>query len=108
MPQNEQETKSSILKRKRERVKWYIIDPRTNQLVGYWDLLTSLALVFTALVTPIEVAFLSAPSGAERLSNGLFWTNRVVDCVFIADSACLLRHERTNNSPRGLPFNARL
>ena len=98
MTASEQETKSSILKRKRERVKWYIIDPRTNQLVGYWDLLTSLALVFTALVTPIEVAFLSAPSGAERLSNGLFWTNRVVDCVFIADSVCL-QHERTYNSP---------
>ena len=88
MPASEQETKTSILKRKRERVKWYIIDPRTNHVVGYWDLLTSLALVFTALVTPVEVGFLTAPSGAARMSNGLFWTNRFVDLIFIFDSAC--------------------
>ena len=86
MAPNEQETKSSILKRKRERIKWYIIDPRTNSVVGYWDLLTSLALVFTALVTPIEVGFLTAPTGAARISNGLFWTNRVVDLIFVSDS----------------------
>ena len=32
-----------------------LIDPRTSRRIGYWDALTSLALVWTALVTPSEV-----------------------------------------------------
>ena len=63
----------------------FIIDPRHNNAIGYWDILTSLALVFTALVTPVEVSFLATPTGAARWTNGLFLVNRVVDCIFIAD-----------------------
>ena len=37
---------------------WLIIDPRTSKRLGFWDAVTSIALVFTAIVTPMEVGFL--------------------------------------------------
>ena len=67
--------------------KW-IIDPRTNRYIGYWDVVTSIALLFTALVTPVEVAFLQPETNFEqKAQNALFWTNRLVDLVFISDMA---------------------
>ncbi len=45
-----------------------------------WDLLTLLCLLFTALVTPVEVAFLTTNL------NALFIINRVVDAVFVVVS----------------------
>ena len=47
--------------------------------MGYWDLTTGLALVFTALVTPYEVAML------ETSFDGLFVVNRLIDLIFYAD-----------------------
>jgi hypothetical protein len=54
-------------------------------LIAYWDLVTTLALIFTALVTPFEVAFLQAPAPSERWSDTLFLCNRTVDVIFILD-----------------------
>ena len=51
---------------------WWIVDPR---LVGWWDAITSLALLFTALVTPFEVSYLPPPESAR---DGLFVINRPV------------------------------
>ena len=31
------------------------IDPRTNSYIAYWDFVTTAALIYTALVTPVEV-----------------------------------------------------
>ena len=36
-----------------------IVDPRKSRLIGPWDLMTSLALIFTTFVTPYEVALLN-------------------------------------------------
>ena len=36
----------------------WIIDPRKSRRLGYWDALTTLCLLFTASVTPYEVALL--------------------------------------------------
>ena len=44
-----------------------------------WDVCTLVALVFTAIVTPVEVAF------CETALNALFVINRGVDLVFVAD-----------------------
>ena len=59
-----------------------LIDPRTSRRIGYWDALTSLALVWTALVTPSEVALLEA---ATKMSDPLFLINRGIDGIFIFD-----------------------
>ena len=70
---------------KRERTPWYLIDPRpgsrANKILSVWDAISVLALLFTALFTPYEVAFLpSAP-----ITDPLFAINRVVDVVFSLD-----------------------
>jgi hypothetical protein len=35
---------------------WFIIDPRHSRTIAWWDMATTLSLVFTALITPYEVA----------------------------------------------------
>ena len=60
----------------------YIIDPRHSKFMRHWDLCTVAALVFTAIVTPVEVSFLTPPSTPW---DGLFLINRLVDLVFIVD-----------------------
>ena len=52
-------------------------------LAQYWDLCTAAALVYTAIVTPYEVAFLAPPSPSEKWSDSIFIINRCVDVIFI-------------------------
>lgn len=47
-----------------------------------WDVVTAVALIYTALVTPFEVGYLPPP---ERADEGLFLLNRLVDVIFIFD-----------------------
>ena len=56
-----------------------IVDPRSSNLLPFWDLVTGLALTFTATATPYEVAYLPV-----RV-DGLFWVNRTVDVIFCID-----------------------
>lgn len=44
-----------------------------------WDAIIILALVYTALVTPVDTVFLKVDL------NFLFWVNRVVDTIFVVD-----------------------
>ena len=72
-----------------QQKKWsWVIDPREVMWIAYWDIVTTTALVFTSTVTPLEVAFLQPLAPDERWTNGLFLTNRLVDCVFIFDMVC--------------------
>ena len=62
------------------------IDPRRSTLMVLWDLLTAIALAFTAVATPYEVGFLSAPaSWSAAITDPLFWLNRFVDVLFTID-----------------------
>ena len=36
-----------------------VIDPRSSKFLPQWDMLTALALLYVALFTPYEVAFVS-------------------------------------------------
>ena len=68
------------------RVPWQrrcVIDPRTSAWIGWWDGIMSLALVFTGIVTPVEVGFMAIPD--ERWVDPLFIINRFVDLVFLFD-----------------------
>lgn len=58
----------------------WLIDPRTSMRVGYWDAVASLALVFTAIVTPFEVALIE-----DDGVTALFVINRLIDLIFIFD-----------------------
>ena len=71
---------------------WWVIDPRKAGWVAAWDLATTLALIFTAVVTPVEVAFIEPPATMEeRLKAPLFLMNRAIDLVFICDIALQFR-----------------
>ena len=59
-----------------------LLDPRQHTFVGLWDGISAVALIFTALVTPYEVAFIPA---ARVGSEPLFIINRVVDGIFLLD-----------------------
>ena len=79
-----------------ERPRW-LIDPRTSKRIGYWDLLTTIALLFTATVTPYEVSLLQAQFDV------LFIVNRVVDTIFLIDIVVqfLLIRERKTSATHG-------
>ncbi len=67
----------------------FTIHPHTKFLQR-WDVLTMVALFFTASVTPFEVGFLKGDSRAVLLQGDighivLFWVNRTVDTYFICD-----------------------
>ena len=70
--------------RMRERLRVsrrFLLDPR-GVFIQYWDLATSIALIFTAFVTPFEVAL-----GLETKLDALFAINQVVNLVFWVDMA---------------------
>ena len=58
----------------------HLLNPTSDWMKSF-DVASTCALVFTAVITPVEVAFLS--EGAP--SSSLFWANRVVDLVFLVD-----------------------
>ena len=68
---------------KMDTAPWYVLRP-DGKLVTRWDALTSLALVFTAIVTPFEVAFLPE---AESPREWLWLANRLIDLIFLMDMA---------------------
>ncbi len=61
---------------------WYLIDPRTSTRLAQWDAAGGIALCYTALVAPFEVAFLEPSSTA---ANPRFVVNRIIDFFFLAD-----------------------
>ena len=71
------------LRKAAHRNRW-LIDPRKSTFIGYWDMITGVALIYTALVTPWEVAFAEPPTTALE---AMFVFNRFIDCIFIVDMA---------------------
>ena len=66
--------------REMQKIGW-VIDPRKNCLLPKWDLTMVSALLFTAIVTPVEVAFLEE---GQYITN-LWVINRLVDLCFMID-----------------------
>jgi len=57
-----------------------IYDPRTSKFLPQWDMVVGVALLFTATITPYEVAFLVFED-----FDALFVFNRMFDVVFMYD-----------------------
>eukprot|EP00931_Biecheleriopsis_adriatica_P107498 TRINITY_DN8183_c0_g1_i5.p1 TRINITY_DN8183_c0_g1~~TRINITY_DN8183_c0_g1_i5.p1 ORF type:complete len:944 (+),score=150.79 TRINITY_DN8183_c0_g1_i5:57-2888(+) len=57
----------------------YVIDPQSNYM-KMWDIIVVLCLIFTALVTPYEIAFLKPGD-----SMAVTVLNRLVDITFVKD-----------------------
>ena len=85
--QEERDTLEAELGVMRARVAT-MYDPRvitpSNKYLAQWDVATSTALVFTAVVTPVEVAFVRA-GDTSFVSSPLALLNRLVDVIFIID-----------------------
>eukprot|EP00316_Scyphosphaera_apsteinii_P019760 CAMPEP_0119301260 /NCGR_PEP_ID=MMETSP1333-20130426/3065_1 /TAXON_ID=418940 /ORGANISM="Scyphosphaera apsteinii, Strain RCC1455" /LENGTH=644 /DNA_ID=CAMNT_0007303285 /DNA_START=106 /DNA_END=2040 /DNA_ORIENTATION=- len=61
---------------------WFLIHPEEQRhFVEFCDVMVSVALIFTATVTPFEVSFLEPATDV----NWLFIVNRLVDLVFLLD-----------------------
>ncbi|KAJ8598336.1 hypothetical protein CTAYLR_002967 [Chrysophaeum taylorii] len=56
----------------------YTIDPQRSRWIQELDVALALALFYTSIVTPVEVAFLTG-------SETLFYLNQVMNLVFVAD-----------------------
>lgn len=61
-----------------EEATW-VLDPR-SQAYGNWENVLMLLLLYTACITPYEVAFCDT-----KVGEPLFWINRVVDLCFAID-----------------------
>ncbi len=55
--------------------------------VQLWDAIAVLALVFTATIVPVDVAFIPPGEGSftSQMDDPIFVCNRVVDAVFALD-----------------------
>ena len=80
---------------------WWLIDPRTSKHIPKWDALMSLAIIFTALVTPFEVSFLPI---ATTASDALFLINRIIDVTFVIDMLVnfVLIYQESENGDSGI------
>ena len=58
-----------------------VVDPRKSVWSSRWDLLMLACLIFTAIVTPVEIAFLAE---GEKITY-LWIVNRVIDLCFFLD-----------------------
>ena len=83
------------------------IDPRSSSFTPWWDLVMSIAILFTALVTPYEVSFLPMATGWQwPAGSGLFLLNRFIDVLFIMDMAVnfVLVYDRGSAGEEGVFF----
>ena len=60
----------------------YTIHP-SGKYMTYWDPITTLSLLFVAIVTPAEIAF--TINEDVDPNTFLFWVNRCIDLVFLKD-----------------------
>ena len=66
----------------RKSATWFLIDPTKSVFLPRWDCIGGIVLIYTAIVTPYEVAFLQ-PS--KTALSGRFILNRVIDTFFTMD-----------------------
>lgn len=63
----------------------YVLHPEKNRFLGWWDGLTTLALIYTAALTPFETSFIPPVIGPAAWKDGWFIANRSLDVIFGCD-----------------------
>ena len=72
--------------RLRDKGKAHVLKPGENRWLAYWDMISAIALLYTATLTPFEVAFLQPAEGAAAAwSEPWFLINRALDVIFSFD-----------------------
>ena len=62
-----------------------VFNPDKNKWLGRWDVLQSLALVYTATLTPFETCFVPPALGTASWTDPWYLMNRVLDLIFFID-----------------------
>ena len=70
---------------KRELWSRWVIIPTKNKHLARWDVVTSLALIWTATITPFETAFIPPVLGPLAFRDFWFLSNRCLDVIFGLD-----------------------
>lgn len=68
-----------------DRDKRYVLRPGRSKGLVMWDAVSTLALIYTAILTPFEAAFVSPALGLASWSDPWFIINRLLDVVFFVD-----------------------
>ena len=71
--------------KQRQRGRNLVLLPEKNRWVGRWDTISTMALLYTATVTPFETAYLSSTIGPEAWGDPWFLVNRALDIIFFVD-----------------------
>jgi len=74
----------AMLSQRDSEARW-VIHPEKNDCIGRWDIITSMALLYTAILTPFEVGFLEGCTGNVCFTDPWFYINRVLDVIFFVD-----------------------
>ena len=78
-----QELRASILQASLQHGHaWFLIDPNKSRWLPWGDVLNCAVLVYIALASPFEIAFLPPPASPLQAR---FVVNRIVDAIFAAD-----------------------
>mmetsp|Transcript_10662 Transcript_10662/g.25294 ORF Transcript_10662/g.25294 Transcript_10662/m.25294 type:complete len:920 (-) Transcript_10662:679-3438(-) len=67
-----------------KRRQWWLQDPQGAPMMA-WDAVLVLTIIYTMLVVPFEVSFLTFTGLAEYFRSPIFWVNRAIDAVYAAD-----------------------
>ncbi len=74
-------------KKKINGLAWYLLHPDSTRIFA-WDIVVTLALVYTATITPAEVAFAEPHDDPSSCATApLYVINRLIDCLFVLDMA---------------------
>ena len=82
--QNQARHLSKVLAAKASRSR-FVMHPEKNRYLGRWDVVTTLALLYTATVTPFETSFIPPTIGPTAWQDPWFIANRFLDCIFGID-----------------------
>ena len=77
-----------------------LIDPRTSKFLSVWDFLGSLPMLYTAIATPYQVAFLEPDANP---ATPRFIIDRIVDVFFVLDMILqffIMFEAEPNGNPR--------
>lgn len=107
MLKREDKTAFAILRGQKTKVfvmqkPWYVINPDNSVIATLWQIITTFALLFVALVTPIQVGLMDVQL------NWLFVVSLLVDVVFFLDMLLQFFTTYARKTPRGSEWEVRL
>ena len=71
--------------KERDRSKRFVVVPSKVKGIWMWDVTTTVALLYTAVITPFEASFLEPTVGPISWTDGWFLANRLLDMIFFLD-----------------------